>query len=107
MSTIKYRYFCNIWTVLLFGKIYQLETTTKSSQITIQRTSDYGSSRSQMFFKAGVLKNFANFTGNHLNWSLFLTKLQTFRPATLLKGNSSTGIFLRKLQNFKKQLFFT
>ena len=33
----------------------------------------------------GVLKNFANFTGKHLCWSLFSTKLQTFRPATLLK----------------------
>ena len=30
----------------------------------------------QMFFKTGVLKKFANFTGKHLGWSLFLTKLQ-------------------------------
>ena len=30
------------------------------------------SSRSQMFFKIGVLKNFAIFTGKHLRWSLFL-----------------------------------
>ena len=30
------------------------------------------SSRSQMFFKIGVLKNFANFTGEYLYWSLFL-----------------------------------
>ena len=34
------------------------------------------SSRSQMFFKIGVLKNFANFTGKHLCWSLFFKKLQ-------------------------------
>ena len=34
------------------------------------------SSRSQMFFKIDVLKNFANFTGKHLCWSLFLIKLQ-------------------------------
>ena len=31
-------------------------------------------SRSQMFFKIGVLKNFANFTGKNLCWSLFLIK---------------------------------
>ena len=31
---------------------------------------------SQMFFKIGVLKNFANFTVKHLCWSLFLIKLQ-------------------------------
>ena len=30
---------------------------------------------SQMFLKIGVLKNFANFTGKHLCWSLFLIKL--------------------------------
>ena len=27
-----------------------------------------------MFFKIGVLKNFTNFTGKHLRWSLFLIK---------------------------------
>ena len=27
-----------------------------------------------MFFKIGVLKNFVNFTGKHLCWSLFLIK---------------------------------
>ena len=33
------------------------------------------SSPSQMFFKIGVLKNFAMFTGKYLRWSLFLIKL--------------------------------
>ena len=33
------------------------------------------SNRSQMFFKIGVLKNFAKFTGKHLCWSWFLIKL--------------------------------
>ena len=36
------------------------------------------SSRSQMFLKIDVLKNFANFTGKHPCWSLFLIKLQAF-----------------------------
>ena len=40
------------------------------------------SSRSQMFFKIGVLKNFAIFTGKCRCWSLFLIKLI---PATSLK----------------------
>ena len=35
--------------------------------------------RSQMFFKIGFLKNFTNFTGKHLCWSVFLIKL----PETL------------------------
>ena len=33
-------------------------------------------SEAQVFFKIGVLKNFANFTGKHLYWSLFIIKLQ-------------------------------
>ena len=32
-------------------------------------------SRLQMFFKIGVLKNFAKFTGKHLCWSLFFDKV--------------------------------
>ena len=36
----------------------------------------FKSSRSQMFFKMGVLKIFANFTKKHPCWSLFLIKLQ-------------------------------
>ena len=43
------------------------------------------SSRSLMFFKIGVLKIFASFTEEHLRWSLFLVKLQAWRPVALLK----------------------
>ena len=34
------------------------------------------SSHSQMFYKITAPKNFANFTGRHLCWSLFLIRLQ-------------------------------
>ena len=37
------------------------------------------SSRSQMFFKIGVLKNFAILTGKHLCWSLLYIKLHAWR----------------------------
>ena len=47
-----------------------------------------------MFFKIGVLKNFAIIKGKHLNWSLSLIKFQAFRPATLFKGDSNTDVFL-------------
>ena len=74
-----------------------------------------GSSCSQLFFKIDVLKNFENFTGKHLCWSFFFMKLQTFRPATLLKRDSNTGNLLWNLWNFKniceglllKMLFLT
>ena len=42
-----------------------------------------------MFFKIGSIKNFAILTGKHLCWSLFFKKLQTFRPATLLRRDSN------------------
>ena len=45
------------------------------------------SSRSQIYFKIGVLKNFAMFTGKRLCWSLFLIKIQAFRcfPVNIAK----------------------
>ena len=46
---------------------------------------------SQIFFKIDVHKNFVIFTGKHLIWRLFLTKLQAFMAATLLKWDSNTG----------------
>ena len=60
-----------------------------------------------MFFKIGVLKHFAIFTGKHVCWSLFLIKLQAsrivrhilkcvwpfWRPAALLKRDSNTRVF--------------
>ena len=42
----------------------------------------FKSSRSQILFKIGVLKDFGAFTGKHLRWSLFLIKL---RALTLLR----------------------
>ena len=57
----------------------------------------YRSSRLQLFFNMGVLKNFAIFTGKHLCWSLFLIKYPAFRATTLLKGGFPANIakFLR------------
>ena len=37
------------------------------------------------FVKKGVLKNFAEFTGKHLCWSLFSNNVAGLRPATLLR----------------------
>ena len=46
--------------------------------------------------RKSVLRNFAKFTGKHLCQSLFLIKLQVLglRPATLLKRDSGTCVFL-------------
>ena len=50
---------------------------------------------SQMFFKTDVSKSFAN-----LWCSLFLIKWQAFRPVTLLKRDSNTGVFVKFLRTF-------
>ena len=64
------------------------------------------SSLSLMFFKIDFVQDFALFTGKHLRWSLFLTKLQTFMSATLLKRDSNTSVFLWILRNFFKTSLF-
>ena len=40
-----------------------------------------------------VIKNFAKLTGKQLCWNLFFVKLQTSRPARLLKRDSKIGVF--------------
>ena len=50
----------------------------------------FRSSRLQMFFKIGVLKNFTNFTEKHLCWSSYLIKI-----------DSKTGVFFSQ-----KSIFF-
>ena len=52
-------------------------------------TVTYKSSHSQIFFRIGVLRNFAMFTGKHMCWSLILIKLQVLK-------NISDGCFCLK-----------
>ena len=59
---------------------------------------NYRSSRSRLLFKISVLKNFANFTGKHLCWSVFSIKLQIWRLANLLWRDTNTGAMKKKLQ---------
>ena len=49
--------------------------------------------------KKGVLENFAKFTEKNLCWS-------AWRPATLLKRDSDTSVFLWILRNFPEHLFW-
>ena len=67
----------------------------------------FRSSRSQIFFNIDALKNFASFTGKHLCWSLFLIKLHALRPATLLKRDSNTAVFLWNWRSFLRTTSFT
>ena len=57
----------------------------------------FRSSRLEVFCRKGVLRNFATFKGKHL--------CQSLRPATLLKRDSGTGVFLWILRNFRSIIF--
>ena len=59
-----------------------------------------------MFLKVGALENFANFTGKHLCWILFLIQLQAVRPATVLKRDSGQ-VFSCEICKIFKDTFFT
>ena len=66
--------------------------------------------RSQMFHRIGVLKNFANFKGKQLCWSLFLIKLQAFvtehlRWLLLKLGSPCCNILLKYFICCKAELF--
>ena len=60
-----------------------------------------------MLFKVDVLKSFANFTRKHKCWSLFLRKLQAWRPATLWKTRLQHWCLLVKFAKFLRTLVFT
>ena len=75
------------------------ETSTQEEILTV-RIRNCRSSCSQIIIKIIVDKSFAIFTGKHLCWSPFLRKLQVLKPASLLKGDSNTGVFLWILRNF-------
>ena len=59
----------------------------------------------EVFYKKYVLKNFPKFTGKHLCPRLVFDKVAGLSPATWLKKDSSTGVFLWILWNFQEQLF--
>ena len=63
------------------------------------------SSRPEGFCKISVPKNFPKLTGNYLCWSLFLINLQA-KPATLLKRDSNTSVFLWILRDFWEDLWW-
>ena len=51
----------------------------------------YRSISPEVFFKKRCSWNFTKLIGKHLLWSLFLTKLEVFRP--LLKRDSNRGVW--------------
>ena len=63
------------------------------------------SSRSQMFFKIGVLKNFPMLAKKHLCSNLFLIKLGPWRPVLLLKTRFQHRCFSVNIAKFLRAAF--
>ena len=74
--------------------------------VKINQSSPFRSSCLQMFFKIGVLKIFAKFTGKHLCRSLFFNRITNMRPATLLKKRLRSRCFPVNFSNFLGKPFF-
>ena len=60
----------------------------------------------QMFFKIGLHKNIARFTGKHLCSSLFLIKLQIYSMKLSQTRDSGTDTFRWISQNFSLLVFY-
>ena len=66
----------------------------------------YRSSRPEVFFKKGVLRNFVKFIGEHLCERLFLNKVAGLKPATLLKKRLWHRCFYMNFATFLRTPFF-
>ena len=58
-----------------------------------------------LFFKIGVLKNFAIFTGKHLHWSIIYNKVAVLRLANLLKKRLQQRCFPANTAKFLRTTF--
>ena len=64
-----------------FLKISQISQENTSSRVSFLESLQNQNQPPEVFCKKAVLKNFAIFTWKRLCWSLFLIKLQAWRPA--------------------------
>ena len=60
-----------------------------------------------MYFRIGVLKNFAMFTGKHLCWSLFFNKYAGLKACNFIKKRLQHRFFPVKFPKFLRTPFFT
>ena len=59
----------------------------------------------EVFCKKSVLKNFANFTGKHLCWSIFIIKLQAFNLQVFKKETPAQVLSCEVCETFKNNYF--
>ena len=86
-TKIKKWFLWNLWENLYWEMIFFTVNFSKFCK-------KFRSSHQRCSIKKAVPKKFAKFTGKHLSWSFFSLKSQDWKPTTLLKRNSNTGVFL-------------
>ena len=79
---------CNFVNIVVGIKIIFLWKCLSNCEVSFQKQPP------EVFCEKSILKNFTKFKGKHLCWSLFLINLHASSPATLLKRDSNTGVFL-------------
>ena len=60
----------------------------------------------RVFYKKGVLRNFAKFTEKHMYRSLIFNKVAGLQPARLLKRDSDSGVFLQYCEISNNTFFY-
>ena len=89
---------------LLFGLVFNKPTIEQVIKKLVL-SQNFKSSRSDGFYKKGVLRNFPKFTGKHPCQSLFFNKVAG-RPATLLTNRLWHRCFPVNFGKFPRTLFY-
>ena len=83
-----------------FQNTFSLKGCLRSECISVESIVIRRIGRPDMFFKIGVLRNFAKFTRKHLCWSLLLMKLQACRTPSATDSEKNKNI----LNNFRHHI---
>ena len=71
-----------IW-IICKATCFTQKANYNKKTLKIKKFFDFRSTHQRCSAEKGFLKNFENFTGKHLRWSLFLIKLHTFSALQL------------------------
>ena len=127
-TVYEYIFYCPIWYIYniihtlvtlvshlhnLSQLFYVIVVTSKNNQHNFEHVSSYQKNSQSNLVKPflvlhgkvltgfkQIIKNFAIFIGKRLCWSLFITKLQAYRPAILLKRDSKHSCFPVNIAKF-------
>ena len=93
--------------LVLFSWFWKFTVNVISADLSVSlRWFEVKSSHSQLFFKIGILKNFAIFTGKQLCLCLFLIKLQPW-SYNFIKKRLQYRCFPVNIAKFLRTFFFT